>query len=77
MKEEKEDKKPTSTAANIVRFSGLGIQIALIIGGGSYLGKILDERFPLDRNWFTLGMVLVSIVIAMVYAVKMLNSYNK
>lgn len=75
MKETKRDKN--RVAANIIRFSGLGLQIALIIGGGSYLGKLLDEQYPMDKNWFTLGMVLLSVAVAMWYAVRTLNNFNK
>ncbi|MGB0403834.1 MAG: AtpZ/AtpI family protein [Salibacteraceae bacterium] len=70
-------KKKGNTASSIVRFSGLGMQIALIIGGGTYLGKMFDEHYQVERNWFTLGFVLVSVVLAMVYAVKVLNRLNK
>lgn len=70
-------KKKPSTGETIVKFSGLGLQIALIIGGGAYLGSWIDEQHPMEKKWFTLIGVLVSVSAAIVYAIKTLNRFNK
>ena len=73
-KQEDEGKKQLN---NYARYSSLGIQLAVIVGGGAWLGHWLDEKYPSNRKWFTLGCVLVSLVLAMVYVVRQLNSMNK
>ncbi|MEQ9261998.1 MAG: AtpZ/AtpI family protein [Owenweeksia sp.] len=73
-KEEHEGKKQLNTYA---RYSSLGIQMAVIVGGGAWFGSWLDEKYPSNRKWFTLLCVLVSLVLAMVYVLRQLNSMNK
>ena len=65
------------SGGSILQYSGLGMQIAIIIGGGSWLGSWLDEKYQTERSWFTLGLVLLSVTLAMVYAIKTLNRLNK
>ncbi|MGB0175812.1 MAG: AtpZ/AtpI family protein [Owenweeksia sp.] len=73
-KDVSEGKRQLNTYA---RYSSLGIQLAVIVGGGAWLGSWLDEKYPSNRKWFTLGCVLVSLVFAIVYVVRQLNSMNK
>lgn len=68
-----DQKRPPS----IIRYSGLGLQIALIIGGFSWLGKWLDTKYEIERNWFTLGFVLFGVTLAIWYAIRTLNKINK
>ena len=60
-----------------LEYSSLGIQIAAIIFLGAYLGKYLDERYQTSKNWFTLGLVLFSVAVAMYFALRQLNAKNK
>ena len=71
------DNKPQRGKTSILRYSGLGMQIALIIGLGSWFGSWLDDQFPMEKNWFSLAMVLLSVSFAMYYAIKTLNRLNK
>lgn len=71
---ENEGKKQLNTYA---RYSSLGIQIAIIVGAGAWLGNWLDEQYPSSRKWFTLALVLISVTLAMIYAVRQLNQMNK
>jgi len=64
---EKEPQKPLNTYA---KYSGLGMQMALIIGGGCYGGYKLDEYFKMEKPVFTIILSLVSIGLAMYVVLK-------
>ena len=66
-----EDRRQTQKPSNAyVKYSGLAIQMMLIIGGGTYGGfridKLLGWRIPV----FTLVLSLLSVGLAIWYAVK-------
>jgi hypothetical protein len=71
-----EEKPKKSRVQVIARYSGLGFQTVGIIGGGAWLGHLLDKKYELDKNWFTLAFVLVFIVISMAYTIRTLNKFN-
>ena len=52
------------------RLSGLALQMLGIIAVGTYIGVKLDERYPNETNWFTLGLALFSVVGAIVYVIR-------
>lgn len=62
---------------SILSYSGLGMQTALIIGLGSWFGSWLDERYALEKNWFTLLFVLLSVSLSIGYTIRTLNRWNK
>lgn len=71
------NEKPEKNRIQIIaRYSGLGFQTVGIIGGGAWLGSLLDEKYNTEKSWFTLGFVLVFIVISMAYTIKTLNRFN-
>ncbi|QMU64413.1 MAG: hypothetical protein GKR88_09015 [Flavobacteriaceae bacterium] len=55
---------------NIAKFSGLGLQMILVIGVGVFLGIELDEVFSNSYQIFTLICSLVFLGIAVYYVVK-------
>ncbi|MCH9823030.1 MAG: AtpZ/AtpI family protein [Bacteroidetes bacterium] len=69
---EEEKKNPS-----IINYSGLGLQTVLIIGLGAYGGSLLDAKYQLDKSWFTLLFVLVSVTISIAYTIRTLNKWNK
>ncbi len=71
---EEQKNKPLNQYLN---YSALGLQIVIFIWGGATLGNWLDEKYPSDKKWFTLALVLISVTIAMIYTVKRLNQLNK
>jgi len=74
---EPSQKKPEkSRLQQIAAYSSLGMQTVIIIGGGAWLGSLLDKKYEVEKNWFALGFVLVSIVFSMIYTVKKLNHLN-
>jgi len=78
MKEKKPKEDPKNKPLNqYLNYSALGFQIVAFVLGGVWVGNWLDEKYPSDRKWFTLAMVLISVTIAMIYTVKRLNQINK
>lgn len=66
-KNENPQPKPLSAYA---KYSALGIQMALIIGGGCYGGFKLDEYYKNITPVFTIILSLVSIGLAMYIVLK-------
>ena len=63
----KQPQKPLNAYA---KYSALGVQMAVIIGGGSYGGHKLDEYYKNTTPIFTIILSLVSIAIAMYVVLK-------
>lgn len=55
---------------NYARFSSLAIQMVGIIAVGTFIGVKLDERYPNDKNWFTLACSLFSVIAAIIYVIR-------
>lgn len=66
-KPKKEEEKPYSAYA---KYSALGIQMAVIIGGGCYLGYKLDAHYYNANPIFTIIFSLLSIALAMYLVLK-------
>ena len=66
-KPKKENEKPFNAYA---KYSGLGLQMAIIIGGGCYGGFKLDDHFKNKTPIFTIVISLVSIALAMYIVLK-------
>lgn len=66
-KNEKPQPKPLNAYA---KYSALGTQMALIIGGGCYGGYKLDEYYKNTTPIFTIILSLLSIALAMYIVLK-------
>ena len=64
---EKQPQKPLNAYA---KYSALGVQMAVIIGGGCYGGYKLDEYYKNVTPVFTIILSLVSIALAMYIVLK-------
>ena len=73
-KPEKPSQKPLNAYA---KYSSLGIQMAVIIGGGCYGGYKLDKYFQNKNHIFTIILSLTSIALAMYVVLKDLIKPNK
>jgi F0F1-type ATP synthase assembly protein I len=73
-KNEKPQHKPLNAYA---KYSALGIQMALIIGGGCYGGYKLDEYCKNTTPIFTIILSLLSIALAMYIVLKDFIKPNK
>lgn len=78
MKEEKENSNNNkkSQLKNWAVFSGIAFQMGATIFVCAWIGKKLDERYPMEKNWFTLGFVLFGLVASVYIVLKQLKRYN-
>ena len=65
------NKEPQKPLNDYAKYSGLAVQMALIIGGGCYGGYKLDDYFKSTKTpIFTIIFSLVSIALAMYIVLK-------
>ncbi len=57
--------------------SGIGFQMGATIFVCAWIGKKLDERFPSNKNWFTIGLVLFGVFASLYIVLKQLKNINK
>ncbi len=62
---ENQPKKKQPQSRVYLRFSGVAIQMGLIIWAGSELGKWLDGKYPNDDALYTKIITLASVFLAM------------
>ncbi len=67
-------KKPES---KFLRFSGLGVQMGITIGGFTWLGTYLDGRYQNKTPWWTLGLSLFGVIAALWFMIKEVIKMNK
>jgi len=66
-----------SRLRNWAVLSGIGIQMGATIFVCAWIGKKLDERFPSNKNWFTIGLVLFGVFASLYIVLKQLKNINK
>jgi hypothetical protein len=54
---------------NFIRYSSLGFEMMAIIGLLTFLGFKIDQWMENQLNYFTFGLMIVSVVIAITYAI--------
>lgn len=69
--------KPAKGYGKFARFSGLGIQMGVIIGGFTWLGVYLDKRYANQTAWWTLGLSLFGVFAALYIMIKEVISLGK
>jgi F0F1-type ATP synthase assembly protein I len=67
---QKNDKQPPKPLNAYAKYSALGVQMAVVIGGGCYGGFKLDEYYKNTTPIFTIILSLLSIAIAMYIVLK-------
>lgn len=68
--------QPKRNFSKFARLSGIGIQMGATIFLGAYLGKFLDQKYPSDKKWFTIGLTLLSVVISLYNVLRQVNKMN-
>ena len=76
MKEEKDNNNKKSQLKNWAIFSGIAFQMGATIFICAWIGRKLDERYPMEKNWFTIGFVLFGLVASVYVVLKQLKRYN-
>jgi tryptophan-rich sensory protein len=67
-------KKPQS---DLMAYSGAGVQMVLIIGIFVFLGRKLDSHYALERPWWTLGLAVFGVIVAMIYMLRAFSRITK
>ena len=75
MKEDDQNKK-NSQLKNWAIFTGIAFQMGATIFICAWIGKKLDEEYPSEKNWFTIGFVLFGLVASVYVVLKQLKRYN-
>lgn len=71
-----EEKKP-KTFSKYARFSGLGIQMGVIIGLFTWLGTYLDAKYNTKTPWWTIGLSLFGVASSLYIMIKEVINMNK
>lgn len=81
--EEKKDQRKKSpskskygTLKRYAALSGIGIQMGAIIFLFAWAGRALDERYEMEKDWFTIGLVLLGVAISIFFVIKQLKAVN-
>jgi len=59
------------------RFSGIAIQMFVIIAVGTFIGVKLDENYPNEYNLYSLIFSLVSVILSIVYVIRRIIASSK
>ncbi len=62
--------------ARIARLSGMGMQLAGTIFIFAMLGRWLDDKYPSNKKWFTIGLVLFATVLSLYSILRQVNKMN-
>jgi len=76
MSEPDNKEKSKKGAPKFARLSGIGLQMGATIFLGAYLGKYLDEKYPADKKWFTIGLTLFAVAISLYNVLRQVNKLN-
>ncbi len=77
MVEDNEHKKKSNQLNSYARFSGLVIQMAAIIGVGTFIGIKLDDKFPNEHNLYTLILSLAAVIVSIYYVIRQIIAASK
>jgi F0F1-type ATP synthase assembly protein I len=76
-KNENPSKKPNNSLNQYARFSGIAIQMGVIIGVSAWGGKKLDEYFNLNKPYLTIVCSLVGVAFALYLIIKEVINMGK
>lgn len=68
--------KPRKQRNRFLALSGAGLQMGVTIYIGAHIGKYLDAEYPMEKKWFTIGLTLFAVVIALYNLLKQVNRIN-
>lgn len=67
----KSKKLPDKNSPNsIIRYSGMGLQMAAIMLLGAWAGIKIDEYFNINNNIFTAALTILAVIIAVYLTIK-------
>lgn len=69
--------KSNDAMRGYVRFSGIALQMVIIIGLGAYGGVKLDEAYPNEHSMYTIICSLAAVGLSMYYVVRQVTKTKK
>ena len=57
--------------------TGVAIQMGVTIFLGAYFGKMLDEKYPSDKKWFTMSLTILAVFFSLYNILNQLKKINK
>ena len=63
--------------SKLAKFSGIGIQMGIIIGGFAWLGSYLDERYETKDPWWTICLCLFGVFAGLYLMIKEVMNLDK
>lgn len=70
-------KQKRGTFRKFLRFSGIGLQLGIMMYLASLGGKKIDAYFKFEKPWITLLFILIVLVIFVMNLMRQLNKLNK
>ncbi len=61
---------------NFLKLTGIAAQMGITIFAGAYFGKWLDEKYPSDKKWFTIGFTLLAVALSLFIVLRQVNKIN-
>lgn len=55
---------------------GIPFQMAATIFLGYWLGSFLDERYTVERKWWTLGLTLLAVLVSLYQLIMQIRKLN-
>jgi membrane protein DedA with SNARE-associated domain len=56
-----------------LKYSMFAIQMGVTIYLGAFFGKKLDQMYPMDKKWFTMILVMVSVALSLYVLLRQLK----
>jgi len=63
--------------SDYLRYSSLGFQMAITIGIGAWAGTYLDDKYQTEQPYYTIGIILFAIAIALYQVIKEVIDLSK
>lgn len=74
---QKQSKSNKSNMKTYARFSTVGIQMGVVIGGCAWLGQYLDQKYGTKTPWWTLVLSLFGVAVGLILIIREVIKMNK
>jgi len=71
------NKKEKNQFLKYLSLIGIAAQMGITIYLGAYFGKKLDGIYPNEKNYFTILLTLLGVVVSLFVIIKQLNRINQ
>ncbi|MGY8927537.1 MAG: AtpZ/AtpI family protein [Flavobacteriales bacterium] len=69
--------KEKKNGSKFVKFSSLGVQMIVLIGGGAWGGQLLDDKMQNEKPVFTIIFSLLGIFTSLYFVIREANKLSK